>query len=86
MSNEYHSSFAEAPVSELLPDFETGALFTQSDLPHFTNHRQRLRNWFMTAGRTSLADYELLELLLFRAIPRWDVKPMAKVSGRIRGL
>jgi DNA repair protein RadC len=33
----------------------------------------------MTAGRISLADYELLELLLFRAIPRLDVKPLAKI-------
>ena len=32
----------------------------------------------MTAGTTALADYELLELLLFRAIPRRDVKPLAK--------
>ncbi len=32
----------------------------------------------MKAGTTALADYELLELLLFRAIPRRDVKPLAK--------
>lgn len=41
-------------------------------------HRGRLRERFMRAGSAALADYELLELLLFRAIPRADVKPLAK--------
>lgn len=45
---------------------------------HFHGHRQRLRDRFMSAGEAALADYELLELLLFRAIPRRDVKPLAK--------
>jgi DNA repair protein RadC len=46
--------------------------------PHFHNHRWRLRERFLTAGAASLADYEMLELVLFRAIPRRDVKPLAK--------
>lgn len=41
-------------------------------------HRQRLRQRFLTAGAEALADYELLELLLFLARPRGDVKPLAK--------
>lgn len=41
-------------------------------------HRARLRQRFKTGGSTSLADYELLELLLFRFIPRRDTKPIAK--------
>jgi DNA repair protein RadC len=41
-------------------------------------HRQRLRARFLGAGEDALADYELLELILFRAIPRRDVKPLAK--------
>jgi len=45
---------------------------------HFHGHRQRLRERFMEAGEAALADYELLELLLFRAIDRRDVKPLAK--------
>lgn len=45
--------------------------------PHYHGHRQRLRERFMT-GDTSLADYEFLELLLGYAIPRKDVKPLAK--------
>lgn len=46
--------------------------------PHFHGHRQRLRDRFMDAGEAALADYEMLELLLFRAIARRDVKPLAK--------
>jgi len=46
--------------------------------PHYHGHRQRLRERFMEAGEAALADYELLELLLFRAIARRDVKPLAK--------
>jgi len=41
-------------------------------------HRQRLRERFMRAGAAALDDYEILELVLFRAIPRRDVKPLAK--------
>src|SRR5215204_4614551 len=46
--------------------------------PHYHGHRQRLRDRFLEAGPAALADYELLELVLFRAIPRRDVKPLAK--------
>ncbi len=43
-----------------------------------SGHRQRLRARFLTGGTDALADYELLELLLFLAAPRGDVKPLAK--------
>jgi DNA repair protein RadC len=46
--------------------------------PHYHGHRQRLRDRFRSAGGEALSDYELLELLLFRAIPQRDVKPLAK--------
>lgn len=48
------------------------------DDPHYTGHRERLRERFRTAGAEALADYEMLELVLFRAIPRRDVKELAK--------
>ncbi len=48
------------------------------DQPHYTGHRQRLRERFLRSGNDGLQDYELLELVLFRAIPRRDVKPLAK--------
>ncbi|MFG1477814.1 DNA repair protein RadC [Xanthobacter sp. V4C-4] len=49
-----------------------------NDAPHFHGHRDRLRARFREVGAQALADYELLELILFRAIPRRDVKPLAK--------
>jgi DNA repair protein RadC len=42
-------------------------------------HRERLRERFLRGGGEALADYEMLELVLFRAIPRRDVKPLAKI-------
>jgi len=48
------------------------------DKPHYHDHRARLRDRFEKAGAQALADYELLELLLFRIIPRRDTKPLAK--------
>src|SRR5262249_51564360 len=45
---------------------------------HFHGHRERLRERFREAGAEAVNDYELLELVLFRAIPRRDIKPLAK--------
>ena len=45
---------------------------------HAEGHRERLRERFMRAGVEGVQDYELMELVLFRAIPRRDVKPIAK--------
>jgi DNA repair protein RadC len=46
--------------------------------PHYHGHRQRLRQRFLEAGSEAVSDYELLELVLFRAIPQRDLKPLAK--------
>lgn len=46
---------------------------------YISDHRARLRERFRTGGAAALPDYELLELLLFRAIPRLDVKPLARL-------
>jgi DNA repair protein RadC len=46
--------------------------------PHYHGHRERLRARFREAGAESVSDYELLELVLFRAIPQRDIKPLAK--------
>ncbi|MGI9369403.1 MAG: RadC family protein [Ruegeria sp.] len=45
---------------------------------YIRDHRQRLRQRFMAGGSAAMPDYELLELVLFRAIPRQDVKPLAR--------
>src|SRR5688572_24925171 len=55
-----------------------GGFEDAADKPHFLGHRERLRLRFMTAGTEALLDYELLELVLFRALPRQDTKPLAK--------
>lgn len=49
-----------------------------SDAAHYLGHRERLRTKYRDNGDAALADYELLELLLFRLIPRRDTKPIAK--------
>jgi len=46
--------------------------------PHYAGHRERLRERFLAGGAGALPDYELLELVLFAALPRRDVKPLAK--------
>jgi DNA repair protein RadC len=48
------------------------------DAPHYFGHRERLRERFLAGGPDSMPDYELMELVLFAAIPRRDVKPLAK--------
>jgi DNA repair protein RadC len=49
-----------------------------TDAPHYHGHRERLRERFHGGGPEALSDYELLELALFRTIPRLDTKPIAK--------
>jgi len=47
-------------------------------LPHYFGHRQRLRERMIANGAETLPDYELLEVILFAARARGDVKPVAK--------
>src|ERR1700690_2810584 len=49
-----------------------------AEKPDYLGHRERLRQRLLAAGSDSLADYELLEFLLFAAKPRRDTKPLAK--------
>jgi len=52
----------------------------EARLPSYiADHRRRLRDRFMAGGAAALPDYEMLELVLFRAIPRQDVKPLARL-------
>lgn len=46
---------------------------------YIKDHRARLRARFMEGGAQAMPDYELLELMLFRSIPRQDVKPLARL-------
>jgi len=54
---------------------EAGGVFVAP--PHYLGHRARLRERFL-AGHDAMPDYELMELTLFAAVPRRDVKPLAK--------
>jgi DNA repair protein RadC len=50
-----------------------------AEAPHYHGHRERLRERFRDVGADALSDYELLEMVLFRALPRRVVKPLAKI-------
>ncbi|WP_050604590.1 DNA repair protein RadC [Ruegeria sp. 6PALISEP08] len=71
-------AFAEAPM--LFDTDEAPAQPLPSGrLPSYIkDHRKRLRERFMAGGSAAMPDYELLELVLFRSIPRQDVKPLAR--------
>ncbi|MEL6101498.1 MAG: DNA repair protein RadC [Pseudomonadota bacterium] len=60
------------------PDEATPVALPQGTTPSYiADHRSRLRQRFLKGGADALPDYEMLELVLFRAIPRRDVKPLA---------
>jgi DNA repair protein RadC len=52
--------------------------FTSWGSKHYHGHRERLRQRFTEVSPDALADYELLELLLFFSVYRRDTKPIAK--------
>ncbi|MEJ2226822.1 MAG: DNA repair protein RadC [Alphaproteobacteria bacterium] len=66
------AEFRESAVSILPPPKQ------QSQQQHYVGHRERLRERFRQGGADAMPDYELMELILFRAIPRRDTKPLAK--------
>ena len=75
-------SFSEAPLPLFTGDeaLETSPVPTAARQPSYIrDHRKRLRDRFLTGGADALPDYEMLELVLFRAIPRRDVKPLARL-------
>jgi DNA repair protein RadC len=50
----------------------------EAEPPGHLGHRARMRQRLLTAGPTALLDHELLEMLLFTALPRRDTKPIAR--------
>lgn len=64
-SAEMQGSFFERPIGQAPVDDRLG-------------HRKRIRDRFRAGGSDALPDYELLEMILFRALPRQDTKPLAK--------
>ncbi len=70
-------AFTEMPLPLFAGD-ETPALGAGRLPSYIADHRARLRQRFTDGGPDALPDYEMLELVLFRAIPRQDVKPLAR--------
>jgi len=69
----------KATTSLLISDVAQEFARTSDDVaPHYLGHRGRLRERFANGGADALPDYELLELVLFGAVPRGDMKPLAK--------
>ena len=58
--------------------FKEAPLKPEKARPDYLGHRERLRQRFIDGGADALPDYELLELVLFRSLPRRDTKPIAK--------
>ena len=71
------ASFADQQLPFLMDEAVPIALPAGRLPSYISDHRKRLRARFMSGGAQALPDYELLELVLFRAIPRQDVKPLA---------
>ncbi|PSL18010.1 RadC family protein [Shimia abyssi] len=71
-------SFSEMPLPLFDKEEVTLRPLANGKLPSYiADHRKRLRARFVSGGADAMPDYELLELVLFRAIPRQDVKPIA---------
>ena len=76
-------AFHEAPLPLFDADEATGLPLPGVRLPSYIrDHRQRLRARFMAGGAAAMPDYELLELVLFRAIPRQDAASSRDARSR----
>ncbi|MDJ0628443.1 MAG: DNA repair protein RadC [Rhodobacter sp.] len=71
-------AFHEAPLPLFAGDEAVSELNAWRLPSYIKDHRKRLRERFNQGGAAAMPDYELLELLLFRALPRKDVKPLAR--------
>jgi DNA repair protein RadC len=80
MASKSSRALPKAGTSPLISDVSRAFIAEAAveEPPHFLGHRARLRYRFLNGGADALPDYELLEMVLFAAIPRGDVKPLAK--------
>ncbi len=73
----------QTDFAEMSPQFDGANIVNRATIhkqpSYIRDHRKRLRQRFMQGGAAAMPDYELLELVLFRAIPRQDVKPLARL-------
>lgn len=80
-------AFSESPMPLFRCDeVPVTSMPAAAKLPSYIGeHRKRLRERFLAGGANALPDYEMLELILFRAIPRQDVKPLASQLLKVFG-
>ena len=83
MTRAFHEAtlplFAVGDAAAAAADEAPSLPLPQGRLPSYIrDHRKRLRERFADGGAAAIPDYELLELMLFRTIPRQDVKPLAR--------
>ncbi|WP_416153223.1 RadC family protein [Sulfitobacter sp. OXR-159] len=71
-------TLADQPLPFLMDEARKPPSNTGKQPSYIADHRQRLRSRFVHGGAAAIPDYEMLELVLFRAIPRRDVKPLAR--------
>ena len=71
-------TLADQPLPFLMDEARKPPSNTGKQPSYIADHRQRLRSRFIDGGAAAMPDYEMLELVLFRAIPRRDVKPLAR--------
>ncbi|WP_299840588.1 DNA repair protein RadC [uncultured Paracoccus sp.] len=80
-------AFSEAPLPLFLPAADDVGLLRpvvagppgKVQPSYLADHRARLRDRLLSGGAAAMPDYELLELILFRAVPRQDMKPLARL-------
>ncbi|WP_258549074.1 DNA repair protein RadC [Thalassospira profundimaris] len=77
-TNNATPDISQGPDGTISTSTTTNGKSGKTSKPHYFGHRQRLRDRFLKGGSAALAEYEILELLLCMAIPRGDVKPLAK--------
>jgi DNA repair protein RadC len=65
-------------ISDVSQAFVAADAVVAKETPHYLGHRARLRERFLNGGADAFPDYELLELVLFAAVARGDMKPLAK--------
>jgi DNA repair protein RadC len=80
MARRGKTSSADPPDLNDAADLQQAMLWEApaAAVPHHMGHRKRLRERFRKGGPEALADYELIEMILFRALPQGDTKPLAK--------
>ena len=76
MASRTPNKFRKGKLSDMSSEFETS--LERDSTPDYHGHRDRLRDRFVAGGSEALPDYELLELVLYAAIPRQDTKPLSK--------